>query len=111
MTRNPLSKKITEIKPSGIRKFFDIVSEMKDAISLGVGEPDFDTPWHVRDEGIYSMEKGNASIQLYDIFPGVQLMVTDFQSDTCYQSCMEQDVISIEHCLKGRFECMFDNRN
>ena len=56
--RNPLSKTIVEIKPSGIRKFFDIVSEMKDAISLGVGEPDFDTPWHVRDEGIYSLEKG-----------------------------------------------------
>ena len=56
--RNPLSKTITEIEPSGIRKFFDIVSEMKDAISLGVGEPDFDTPWHVRDEGIYSLEKG-----------------------------------------------------
>ena len=46
------------IKPSGIRKFFDIASEMKDAISLGVGEPDFDTPWHIRDEGIYSLEKG-----------------------------------------------------
>ena len=46
------------IKPSGIRKFFDIASEMKDVISLGVGEPDFDTPWHVRDEGIYSLEKG-----------------------------------------------------
>ncbi|MCQ2539048.1 MAG: aminotransferase class I/II-fold pyridoxal phosphate-dependent enzyme [Acetatifactor sp.] len=56
--RNPLSDKVVEIKPSGIRKFFDIVSEMKDAISLGVGEPDFDTPWHVRDEGIYSLEKG-----------------------------------------------------
>ncbi len=56
--RNPLSKKITEIKPSGIRKFFDIVSEMPNAISLGVGEPDFDTPWHIRDEGIYSLEKG-----------------------------------------------------
>ena len=56
--RNPLSKTIVNIKPSGIRKFFDIVSEMKDAISLGVGEPDFDTPWHVRDEGIYSLEKG-----------------------------------------------------
>ncbi|MBQ7839497.1 MAG: aminotransferase class I/II-fold pyridoxal phosphate-dependent enzyme [Lachnospiraceae bacterium] len=56
--RNPLSDKIVEIKPSGIRKFFDIVSEMKDAISLGVGEPDFDTPWHIRDEGIYSLEKG-----------------------------------------------------
>ena len=56
--RNPLSKTITIIEPSGIRKFFDIVSEMDDAISLGVGEPDFDTPWHIRDEGIYSLEKG-----------------------------------------------------
>ncbi len=56
--RNPLSDKIVAIPPSGIRKFFDIVSEMPDAISLGVGEPDFDTPWHIRDEGIYSLEKG-----------------------------------------------------
>lgn len=56
--RNPVSKTVVEIKPSGIRKFFDIVSEMKDAISLGVGEPDFDTPWAIRDEGIYSLEKG-----------------------------------------------------
>lgn len=54
----PLSKAVQELKPSGIRKFFDIVSEMKDAISLGVGEPDFDTPWHIRDEGIYALEKG-----------------------------------------------------
>lgn len=56
--RNPLSDKIVSIKPSGIRKFFDIASERKDTISLGVGEPDFDTPWHIRDEGIYSLEKG-----------------------------------------------------
>ncbi len=56
--RNPLSDKVIDIKPSGIRKFFDIVNEMDDAISLGVGEPDFDTPWHIRDEGIYSLEKG-----------------------------------------------------
>ena len=56
--RNPLSDKIVTIPPSGIRKFFDIVSEMKDAISLGVGEPDFGTPWHIREEGIYSLEKG-----------------------------------------------------
>lgn len=56
--RNPLSDTIVQIKPSGIRKYFDIVSEMKDAISLGVGEPDFETPWHIRDEGIYSLEKG-----------------------------------------------------
>ena len=56
--RNFLSDKVINIKPSGIRKFFDIVSEMKDAISLGVGEPDFDTPWHIRDEGIYAFERG-----------------------------------------------------
>ena len=56
--RNPLSKKVVEIQPSGIRKFFDIVSEMPDAISLGVGEPDFDTPWRIREEGIYTLEKG-----------------------------------------------------
>lgn len=56
--RNPLADKVVDIRPSGIRKFFDVVSEMPDAISLGVGEPDFDTPWHIRDEGIYSLEKG-----------------------------------------------------
>ena len=56
--RNPLAKKVVEIAPSGIRKFFDIVSEMPDAISLGVGEPDFDTPWRVREEGIYTLERG-----------------------------------------------------
>lgn len=56
--RNPLSDVAVNIKPSGIRKFFDIVNEMDDAISLGVGEPDFDTPWHIRDEGIYTLEKG-----------------------------------------------------
>ena len=55
--RDPLSERVKEIKPSGIRKFFDIVSEMPDAISLGVGEPDFETPWHIREEGIYSLEK------------------------------------------------------
>ncbi len=56
--RDPLSKKITGIEPSGIRKFFDLVSSMPDAISLGVGEPDFDTPWRIREEGIYSLERG-----------------------------------------------------
>ena len=56
--RNPINSVIGDIKPSGIRKFFDIVREMKDAISLGVGEPDFDTPWHIREEGIYALEKG-----------------------------------------------------
>ncbi|SFU98544.1 pyridoxal phosphate-dependent aminotransferase [Butyrivibrio sp. INlla21] len=56
--RSPIGKKVVDIKPSGIRKFFDIVQETEGAISLGVGEPDFDTPWHIRDEGIYSLEKG-----------------------------------------------------
>ncbi len=56
--RDPLSKTTVALKPSGIRKFFDVVNEMPDAISLGVGEPDFDTPWHIREEGIFSLEKG-----------------------------------------------------
>ncbi len=54
----PLNETVLNIKPSGIRKFFDLVSEMDDVISLGVGEPDFDTPWHIRDEGIYALERG-----------------------------------------------------
>lgn len=54
----PISKTVVSLKKSGIRKFFDIVCEMKDVISLGVGEPDFDTPWHIREEGIYALEKG-----------------------------------------------------
>ena len=58
--RNPLAERTVSIRPSGIRKFFDIVAEMNDpdVISLGVGEPDFDTPWHIREEGIYSLERG-----------------------------------------------------
>lgn len=59
--RSPLSERITDIPFSGIRKFFDIAAEMKGVISLGVGEPDFDTPWHIRDEGIYSLEKGRTA--------------------------------------------------
>ena len=56
--RDPLSKKIVQVQPSGIRKFFDVAAEMDDVISLGVGEPDFDTPWRIREEGIFSLEKG-----------------------------------------------------
>ena len=56
--RDPLNSKVRAIKPSGIRKFFDIVKEIDGAISLGVGEPDFDTPWHIREEGIYALERG-----------------------------------------------------
>lgn len=86
--RNPLSKTVVDIKPSGIRKFFDIVSEMKDAISLGVGEPDFDTPWHIREEGIYSLEKGK----------------------TFYTSNAGLKELKIEICnyLKRRFDLEYD---
>lgn len=56
--RSPIAKKITQVQPSGIRKFFDIASEMDNVISLGVGEPDFDTPWRIREEGIFSLERG-----------------------------------------------------
>ena len=58
MRKDLIADKAASLQPSGIRKFFDIVAEMDDVISLGVGEPDFDTPWHIRDEGIYSLEKG-----------------------------------------------------
>lgn len=58
MKNEMIAAKIRDIPPSGIRRFFDIANEMKDAISLGVGEPDFDTPWHIREEGIYTLEKG-----------------------------------------------------
>lgn len=89
--RNPLSDKIVTIKPSGIRKFFDIVSEMENAISLGVGEPDFDTPWHIRDEGIYSLEQGR----------------------TFYTSNSGLKELKIEICnyLKRRFHVEYDYRN
>lgn len=53
-----ISPVVSALPPSGIRKFFDIVAEMDDAISLGVGEPDFTTPWAIREAGIYSLEKG-----------------------------------------------------
>lgn len=56
--RDPLNSRIRQVEPSGIRKFFDVVTEMQDAISLGVGEPDFDTPWRIREEGIFSLERG-----------------------------------------------------
>ena len=89
--RNPLSNTVMNIKPSGIRKFFDIVTEMKDAISLGVGEPDFDTPWHIREEGIYSLEKGR----------------------TVYTSNAGLVELKLEICkyLRRRFELEYDYKN
>ncbi len=89
--RNFLSDKIVEIEPSGIRKFFDIVSEMKDAISLGVGEPDFDTPWHIREEGIYSLEKGRT---FYTSNAGLK----ELRAEIC-------------HYLERRFQVAYDYRS
>lgn len=74
--RTPLSKKIIDIQPSGIRKFFDVANEMEDAISLGVGEPDFDTPWRIREEGIFSLEKGRT---FYTSNAGLQ----ELRDETC----------------------------
>ena len=90
--RNPLSETIVNIKPSGIRKFFDIVAEMNDpeVISLGVGEPDFDTPWHIRDEGIYSLEKGRT---FYTSNAGLM----DLRKEIC-------------NYLERRFELSYDAR-
>lgn len=59
----------------------------------------------------FPVEQGSADMRLYDIFPGIQLMVTDFTTDTCYRNCVKQDVISINHCSRGRFECEFNNHN
>lgn len=89
--RDPIAQKVAAMKPSGIRKFFDIVSEMKDAISLGVGEPDFDTPWHIRDEGIYSLEKGR----------------TFYTSN----SGLKELRVEISNYLKRRVSCEYDPDN
>jgi len=59
----------------------------------------------------YPVNDGHADLWLYDIFPGVQLMVTDFACETCFQDGMEHDVIGIHHCARGRFECVFDHWN
>ena len=83
--RNLLSDKIVDMKPSGIRKFFDLVSEMDDAISLGVGEPDFDTPWHIRDEGIYSLEKGRT---FYTSNAGLK----ELKEEICHYLKRKQDI-------------------
>ncbi|MCH5272295.1 MAG: aminotransferase class I/II-fold pyridoxal phosphate-dependent enzyme [Lachnospiraceae bacterium] len=91
--RNPLNEKVQVMKPSGIRKFFDIVSEMKDAISLGVGEPDFETPWHIREEAIYSLEKGKT---VYTSNPGLKelrLEICDYLKRRCALDYSEKEVL------------------
>lgn len=89
--RNPLSKLITEIQPSGIRKFFDLAAEMKDVVSLGVGEPDFDTPWHIREEGIYSLEKGRT-----------------FYTSNAGLAELKKEICSYQH---RRFQLEYDDKN
>lgn len=76
--RNPLNPAVVGIKPSGIRKFFDIVHDMKDAISLGVGEPDFATPYHIREEGIYSLEKARTHYTGNAGLPELRKEITNF---------------------------------
>ncbi len=78
--RNPLNPAVVGIKPSGIRKFFDIVHDMKDAISLGVGEPDFATPYHIREEGIYSLEKARTHYTGNAGLPELRKEITNFLS-------------------------------
>ena len=82
--RNGLSDKVLAIQPSGIRKFFDIVSEMDDVISLGVGEPDFDTPWHIRDEAIYSLEKGRTFYTSNSGLKELRLEICRYLSRKCH---------------------------
>ena len=80
--RNPLSDKVVSLEPSGIRKFFDVVNEMEDAISLGVGEPDFDTPWRIREEGIYSLERGRTFYTSNAGLKELKVEITRYLKDT-----------------------------
>lgn len=66
---NFINKKISTVKPSGIRKFFDIANEMDDVISLSIGEPDFQTPWHIREDGINSLKKVRHGIPRTEALP------------------------------------------
>ena len=128
--REPLNSFIEQIPPSGIRKFFDLVGNMPDAISLGVGEPDFDTPWHVREEGVYSLEKGrtfytsNSGLQTlraeisaflsrhYDLSydPDSEIIVTVGGSegiDICFRAMLERgdEIIIPEPCYVSYKPC------
>ena len=86
--RNLLSERTVNIKPSGIRKFFDLVTEMNDPdmISLGVGEPDFDTPWHIREEGIYSLEKGRTFYTSNSGLKELRMEICNYLERRCHVS-------------------------
>ena len=129
--RKFITDKVTSIKPSGIRRFFDIASEMEDVISLGVGEPDFDTPWHIREEGIYSLERGNTfytsnaglkdlRIEVsnfvkrrfnldYDPLKEVYITVGGSEAiDDCFRACIDNgdEVIVPEPCYVSYAPCV-----
>ena len=128
--RKFITEKVESIKPSGIRRFFDIASEMDGVISLGVGEPDFDTPWHIREEGIYSLERGNTfytsnsglkdlRIEVsnyvkrrfnltYDSMSEVLITVGGSEAiDACFRACIEEgdEVIIPEPCYVSYSPC------
>ena len=110
--RDPLSSKIKGIEPSGIRKFFDIVSEMKDAISLGVGEPDFDTPWHIREEGIYSLEQGRTFYTSNAGLKELKIEIANYLNRRFGLSYSPNDEIMVtvggSEAIDGAFRAMLD---
>ena len=91
-----LSSTVTEIKPSGIRKFFDIAATMDDVISLGVGEPDFQTPWSVRKAGIASLEKGKTKYTSNSGLLELRKEISNTETLDGYDlMCMEYDFESL----------------
>ncbi|MCR5462144.1 MAG: aminotransferase class I/II-fold pyridoxal phosphate-dependent enzyme [bacterium] len=128
--RKFITEKVSSIKPSGIRRFFDIASEMEGVISLGVGEPDFDTPWHIREEGIYSLERGNTFYTSNAGLKDLRIEVTNYIKrrfnldydplnevfitvggseaiDACFRACVENgdEVIIPEPCYVSYAPC------
>ena len=90
-----MSERVKNVKPSGIRKFFDIVSQMKDAISLGVGEPDFVTPWHIRYEGVYSLEQGRTYYTSNAGLMELRLEIARYMERRCSLSYRPEDQIVV----------------
>ena len=91
-----LNPTICEIRPSGIRKFFDIASEMEDVISLGVGEPDFITPWSIRDKGIQVLKKGYTQYTSNKGLPKLRQAVSEYLKDTfSVDFSAEQTIITV----------------
>jgi len=79
-----ISKRVEQLAPSGIRAFFDLVLQMKDVISLGVGEPDFVTPWHIRESAIYSLEEGSTTYTSNKGMPELRSEIVHFLKKTIW---------------------------